>query len=63
MRRIAGTSGCLLAHRLAHSPPKPNVLVLEAGRKPEGEYLYAPFHRFQAIGLHPDLDHGYVSEP
>ncbi|KAF2129381.1 GMC oxidoreductase [Dothidotthia symphoricarpi CBS 119687] len=59
----AGTAGCLLAHRLSHSPAKPSVLVLEAGAQPEGEYLRAPFHRFLAAALRPDLDHGYVSEP
>lgn len=59
----AGTAGCLLAHRLAHSAAKPSVLVIEAGGKPEGEYLKAPFHRYHPVGLRPDLDHGYMSEP
>ncbi|KAF1846496.1 GMC oxidoreductase [Cucurbitaria berberidis CBS 394.84] len=58
-----GTAGCLLAHRLSHSPAKPSVLVLEAGSNPEGEYLRAPFHRYLPAALRPDLDHGYVSEP
>lgn len=38
-------------------------MVLEAGSQPEGEYLRAPFHRYLASALRPDLDHGYVSEP
>ncbi|KAH8724932.1 hypothetical protein GQ44DRAFT_243412 [Phaeosphaeriaceae sp. PMI808] len=59
----AGTAGCLLAHRLSHAPAKPSVLLLEAGSKPEGDYLSAPFHRYAAVALRPDLDHGYVSEP
>lgn len=37
--------------------------MLEAGGKPEGEYLRAPSHRYSALPLRPDLDHGYVSEP
>ncbi|KAL6710344.1 hypothetical protein ACN47E_009290 [Coniothyrium glycines] len=59
----AGTAGCLLAHRLAHSAAKPSVLVIEAGGKPEGEYLNAPFHRYHPAALRPDLDHGHISEP
>ncbi|KAF1936337.1 choline dehydrogenase [Clathrospora elynae] len=59
----AGTSGCLLAHRLAHSPAKPSVLLLETGIYPSGPYLTAPFHRFDTAALRPDLDYGYVTEP
>ncbi|KAF7680844.1 choline dehydrogenase [Alternaria burnsii] len=58
-----GTSGCLLAHRLSHSLRKPSVLLLEAGTTPSGDYLRAPYHRYYAQALRPDLDHGYVSEP
>ncbi|KAG9194759.1 hypothetical protein G6011_04794 [Alternaria panax] len=58
-----GTSGCLLAHRLSHSARKPSVLLLEAGNQPSGDYLDAPYHRFHAQALRPDLDHGYISEP
>lgn len=42
---------------------RPSILLLEAGGNPEGEYLQAPFHRYTAAALRPDLDHGYVSEP
>ncbi|KAI4670849.1 uncharacterized protein J4E88_009601 [Alternaria novae-zelandiae] len=58
-----GTSGCLLAHRLSHSARKPSVLLLEAGSSPSGDFLDAPYHRYYAQALRPDLDHGYVSEP
>lgn len=51
-----------MAHRLSHSAAKPSVLVLEAGGKPEGEFLHAPYHRYHPVALRPDLDHGYVSE-
>lgn len=62
-KHSGGTAGCLLAHRLSHSPAKPTVLVLEAGTNPEGEYLREPFHKYTPVALRPDLDHGYVSEP
>ncbi|KAI8942906.1 hypothetical protein NX059_000945 [Plenodomus lindquistii] len=59
----AGTSGCLLAHRLSHSPAHPTVLLLEAGSTPTGSYLHAPYHRYHPVAARPDLDHGYVSTP
>jgi choline dehydrogenase-like flavoprotein len=58
-----GTAGCLLANRLSYSPSSPSVLLHEAGGTPSGDYLHAPFHRYHAVALRPDLDHGYVSEP
>jgi choline dehydrogenase-like flavoprotein len=58
-----GTAGCLLAHRLSHSAAKPSVLIIEAGSKPDGEYIQAPGHRYHPVALRPDLDHGYISEP
>ncbi|KAH9882255.1 hypothetical protein J1614_001427 [Plenodomus biglobosus] len=60
---IAGTAGCLLAHRLAHACARPSVLVLEAGGNPDGDFLHAPYHRYHPVALRPDLDHGHVSEP
>ena len=39
------------------------MLVLEVGSNPQGDYLHAPFHRFVAAALRPDLDHSYKSEP
>jgi choline dehydrogenase-like flavoprotein len=39
------------------------VLLLEAGGSPSGDYLSAPYHRYYAQALRPDLDHGYTSEP
>ncbi|KAF1993016.1 GMC oxidoreductase [Amniculicola lignicola CBS 123094] len=59
----AGTAGCLLAHRLAHAPSKPSVLLLEAGHKPTGDFLRAPYHRWLPAVARPDLDHGYISTP
>jgi choline dehydrogenase-like flavoprotein len=58
-----GTSGCLLASRLSHARSAPSVLLLETGDSPSGDFLHAPFHRFHAVALRPDLDHGYTSEP
>lgn len=37
--------------------------MIEAGGKPEGEFLHAPYHRYHPVALRPDLDHGHVSEP
>ena len=59
----AGTSGCLLAHRLSHAPTAPRVLLLEAGTSPSGAYLNAPYHRYHPVALRPDLDHGHISTP
>lgn len=59
----AGTAGSLLAHRLSHAPSRPSVLLIEAGTKPEGEFLQSPYHRYTPAFLRPDLDHGYVSTP
>ncbi|KAF2182459.1 GMC oxidoreductase [Zopfia rhizophila CBS 207.26] len=58
-----GTAGCLLAHRLAHAPSRPSVLLLEAGSNPEGDTLCAPYYRFTPAMTRPDLDHGYVTVP
>ncbi|KAF2651765.1 GMC oxidoreductase [Lophiostoma macrostomum CBS 122681] len=58
-----GTAGCLLAHRLSHASAQPSVLLVEAGSKPEGEYLRAQSHRYSPVALRPDLDHGFTSTP
>ncbi|KAF1350612.1 alcohol oxidase [Lizonia empirigonia] len=59
----AGTSGALLAYTLSHSPTSPPTLLLEAGPRPSGPYLTAPFHRYAAAALRPDLDHAYTTAP
>jgi choline dehydrogenase-like flavoprotein len=59
----AGTSGSLLANRLANARTRPSVLLIEAGGKPEGETLRAPFHRYSLAYTRPDLDHGYLTVP
>ncbi|KAF1955783.1 choline dehydrogenase [Byssothecium circinans] len=58
-----GTAGCLLAHRLAHAPARPSVLLVEAGGNPTGEELQAPFYRYMAPALRPDLDYAYETVP
>lgn len=60
---VGGTAGCLLAHRLSHAPARPKVLLVEAGSKPEGQFLAEPFHRYTPSMLRPDLDHGFTSTP
>ncbi|KAF2277314.1 choline dehydrogenase [Westerdykella ornata] len=58
-----GTAGCRLAYRLANAPSAPSVLLVEAGDRPEGKYLYEHFHRYTPATLRPDLDYGYSSQP
>ncbi|KAF2199071.1 choline dehydrogenase [Delitschia confertaspora ATCC 74209] len=58
-----GTSGCLLAHRLAHAPSRPSVLIVEAGGQPEGDTLRAPYYRYTPASTRQDLDHGYATVP
>ncbi|OCK76010.1 GMC oxidoreductase [Lepidopterella palustris CBS 459.81] len=58
-----GTSGCLLANRLANAHTRPSVLPAEAGGSPEGDVLRAPFNRFRNAYTRPDLDHGYSIIP
>ena len=58
-----GTSGCLLARRLADTPAKPSVLLVEAGTNPEGDELRPSFLRYAAFALRPDLDYAYESTP
>ena len=53
----------MLAHRLSHASTRPSVLLIEAGVKPDGDYLRAHYHRYHAAVLRPDLDHGYVTVP
>jgi choline dehydrogenase-like flavoprotein len=60
---VGGTAGCLLAHRLSHASARPSVLLVEAGSSPEGVELRAPFFRYAAPALRPDLDYGYESTP
>ncbi|KAF2817124.1 alcohol oxidase [Mytilinidion resinicola] len=59
----AGTSGCLLANRLVNARTRPSVLLIEAGGRPEGDTLRAPFHRWTPAFTRPDLDHGYSTVP
>lgn len=53
----------MLAHRLSHSPARPSVLLVEAGAKPEADAIRAPFFRYSAPFLRPDLDYAYQSTP
>jgi choline dehydrogenase-like flavoprotein len=58
-----GTAGCLLAHRLSHASARPSVLLVEAGKNPDGQYLREPFYRYTPSALRPDLQYGYISTP
>jgi choline dehydrogenase len=56
----AGTSGCVVATRLA-ADPNTQVLLLEAGGADETELVMNPNHWPMALGS--ELDWGFVAEP
>ena len=58
---VAGTAGCLLAHRLAHAAARPLVLLVEAGSKAEGDEVRHPANRYIVPIVRPDLDYAYPS--
>lgn len=57
-----GTSGCVIASRLANSPAAPTVLLLEAGGDNSAEELRSIDLRYDAARS-PGLDWGYKSLP
>lgn len=58
----AGTSGLLLAYRLAHGLPGNSILVLETGSSSSDNSHFCQYNRFQSF-LRPELDHGYFIAP
>ena len=57
-----GLAGCVLASRLAHSPSKPSVLLLEAGPDPSPTHdVVTPFGGFVLQGS--ELDWQYRTAP
>jgi len=58
-----GTSGLLLASRLASAPSKPSVIVLEAGKDRSDLEYRIPSKRFSLAFTNPELDHGYLTVP
>lgn len=59
----AGASGCVVAARLAQSPMKPSVLLLEAGGRNEDASYRVPADRFTLAFKEPSLNWGYKTEP
>lgn len=59
----AGAAGCVVAARLAQSPTKPSVLLLEAGGKNEDASYRVPADRFTLAFKEPSLNWGYKTEP
>ncbi|KAE8443347.1 hypothetical protein EG329_001990 [Mollisiaceae sp. DMI_Dod_QoI] len=59
----AGASGCVIAARLAQSPKKPSVLLLEAGGKNEDASYLVPADRFTLAFKEPSLNWGYKTVP
>ncbi|KAL2796955.1 GMC oxidoreductase-domain-containing protein [Aspergillus keveii] len=58
-----GTSGCLIASRLATELPDKTVLLIEAGSDTRHLPIRSPEHRYTVPFVFPDLDHGYVTTP
>lgn len=59
---IGGTTGILLATRLADSSKAPSVLVVEAGPEHVGTSHRSIYDKFQAY-YRSDMDHGYTTFP
>lgn len=53
----AGPAGCLLASKLAASPLRPAVALVEAG--PDAIDIPLAAKRFQVLGENPQLDYAY----
>ncbi|KAH8805248.1 glucose-methanol-choline oxidoreductase, partial [Xylogone sp. PMI_703] len=54
-----GISGCVLASRLATTPAKPSILLIEAGNHIDAEQYGNPWQKFMNF-MTPGLDHGYT---
>jgi choline dehydrogenase-like flavoprotein len=59
----AGPSGCALAARLAQSPKRPSVLLLEAGSGNKGAEYLVPADRFTLAFKEPSMNWGYKTAP
>lgn len=59
----AGPSGCVTASRLANSPAKPSVLLLEAGSSNKGVEYTIPADRYNLAFTQPTMNWGYQTEP
>ncbi|KAH6678315.1 hypothetical protein B0J14DRAFT_582430 [Halenospora varia] len=58
-----GPSGCVVASRLARTPSKPSVLLLEAGGQNKGAEYLVPADRFSLAFSQPSLNWGYKTAP
>lgn len=58
-----GTSGSVLGSRLANSPAKPSVLILEAGGDNKDPSYFLPVDRTSLAFTEPSLNWGYQTEP
>ncbi|KAH6718962.1 glucose-methanol-choline oxidoreductase-like protein [Leptodontidium sp. MPI-SDFR-AT-0119] len=59
----AGPSGCAVATRLAKSPSKPSVLLVEAGGDNKDAAYLVPADRFNLAFAQPNLNWGYKTAP
>jgi hypothetical protein len=61
---IGGTSGLRLANRLAFSPSKPSLILLEARSDNSGDINHRdPSKRWSLPFINPELDYGYATTP
>ncbi|KAH8646544.1 glucose-methanol-choline oxidoreductase-like protein [Tricladium varicosporioides] len=58
-----GTSGCVLASRLAHSPSTPKVLLIEAGGPNDNPDFRSVENRWAIAFAEPSVNWGYQSVP
>ncbi|KAL2061846.1 hypothetical protein VTL71DRAFT_7224 [Oculimacula yallundae] len=58
-----GTSGLLLASRLASTLSKPTIIVLEAGQDQNKSIYRNPYDRYALPFTAPELDYGYQTVP
>jgi len=57
-----GTSGCLVASRLANTAAKSSVLLLEAGGDNKHLLPQDP-DRYRPVVTHPEIQHAYFTTP
>ena len=58
-----GTAGCLVASRLANTPSRPTVLLLETGEDNDDPGYRRTYDRFSLALTTSALDHEYTSTP
>ncbi|RDL31002.1 uncharacterized protein BP5553_09791 [Venustampulla echinocandica] len=58
-----GTSGCVVASRLANAPSAPKVLLIEGGSANDSPTLRTPENRWSIVYTEPSINWGYKTTP